>query len=102
MGMTMQHPRLWLLPLPQRIIYALLSRLPGEREQHEVDHDGQGDAQEDAHQQPEKAPSSHRLDAFRRVGYAPVVSSGDHLRLEYDYFQDRFQIAHYLRLSLRA
>jgi hypothetical protein len=102
MGTTMQHPRLWLLPLPQRIIYALLSRLPGEREQAEVDHDGQGDAQGDADQQPGKASSSHRLDAFRRVGSAPVVSSGDHLRLEYDLFQDRFQIAYYLRLSFRA
>jgi hypothetical protein len=100
MGMTMQHPRLWLLP--QRIIYALLSRLPGEREQDEVDHDGQGDAQEDAHQQPEKASSSHRLDAFRRVGYAPVVSSEDHLRLEYDLFQDHFQVAHDLLLPFRA
>jgi hypothetical protein len=68
MGMTMQHPRLWLLPLPQRIIYALLSRLAGEREQEEVDHDGQGDAQHHAHQQPEQASSSQRLDAFRRVG----------------------------------
>jgi hypothetical protein len=61
MGMTMQHPRPWLLPLPQRIIYALLSRLPREREQDQVDHDGQGDAQENAHQEPEKAPSSHIL-----------------------------------------
>jgi hypothetical protein len=53
MGMIMQHPRLWLLPLPQRIIYASLSRLPGEREQDQVDYDGQGDAQENAHQEPE-------------------------------------------------
>jgi hypothetical protein len=52
MGMTMQHPRLWLLPLPQRIICALLSRLPGQHEQHEVDHDGQSYAQENAHQEP--------------------------------------------------
>ncbi len=37
MGMTMQHPRLWLLPLPQRIICAQLSRLPGQPEQEEVD-----------------------------------------------------------------
>jgi hypothetical protein len=102
MGMTMQHPRLWLLPLPQRIIDALLSRLPGEREQDEVDHEGQGDAQEDANQYPEKASSSHPLDAFRKIGYAPVVSTGDHLRLEHYLFQDRFQVAHNLRLSLRA
>ena len=61
MGMTMQHPRLWLLPLPRRIIYALLSLLPGEREQEEVDHDGKSDTQENAHQEPEKAPSSHIL-----------------------------------------
>jgi len=61
MGMTMQHPRLWLLPLPQRIICATLSRLPGQSEQEEVDNDGQGDAQENAHQQPEKASSSHIL-----------------------------------------
>jgi len=67
MGMTMQQPRLWLLP--QRIIYAPLSRLPGEREQEEVDHYGQGDAQEDAHQHPEKAPPSHPLAAFRREGH---------------------------------
>ena len=53
MGMTMQHPRLWLLPLPQRIICALLSRLPGEREQGEVDYDGQSYAQENAYQEPE-------------------------------------------------
>ena len=53
MGMTMQHPRLWLLPLPQRIICALLSRLPGQPEQCEVDHDGQGYAQENAHQEPQ-------------------------------------------------
>jgi len=52
MGMTMQHPRLWLLPLPQRIIYALLSLLPGEREQGKVDYDGQSYAQENAHQEP--------------------------------------------------
>ena len=68
MGMTMQHPRLWLLP--QRIIYALLSRLAGEREQEEVDHDGQGDAQHHAHQQPEQAPSSHPL------GPCPTVAFG--------------------------
>ena len=68
MGMTMQHPRLWLLPLPQRIIRAPLSRLPGEHERDEVDHDGQGDAQHHANQQPEKASSSHRLGAFRRIG----------------------------------
>jgi hypothetical protein len=61
MGMTMQHPRLWLLPLPQRIICAQLSQLPGEREQGEVDHDSQGDAQYHAYQEPEKAPSSHPL-----------------------------------------
>ena len=53
MGMTMQHPRLWLLPLPQRIICALLSRLPGQREQDQVDYDGQSYAQENAHQEPE-------------------------------------------------
>jgi hypothetical protein len=53
MGMTMQHPRLWLLPLPQRIICALLSLLPGEPEKEEVDYDGQGDAQYYAHQEPE-------------------------------------------------
>jgi hypothetical protein len=40
MGMTMQHPWLWLLPLPKRIICTLLSRLPGEGEQDQVDHDG--------------------------------------------------------------
>ena len=28
MGMTMQHPRLWLLPLPQRIICAQLPGYP--------------------------------------------------------------------------
>ncbi len=61
MGMTMQHPRLWLLPLPQRIICPQLSRLPGKREQEEVDHDGQSYAQENAHKEPEKAPSSHIL-----------------------------------------
>ena len=61
MGTTMQHPRLWLLPLPQRIIRAPLSWLPGEHEQEEVDNDGQGDAQENAHQEPEKASSSHVL-----------------------------------------
>jgi hypothetical protein len=61
MGMTMQHPRPWLLPLPQRIICAQLPRLPGEPEQEEVDHDGQGDAHENARQEPEKAPSSHLL-----------------------------------------
>jgi hypothetical protein len=49
MGTTMQHPRPWLLPLPQRIICAPLSRLPGQSEQEEVDYDGQGDAQENAH-----------------------------------------------------
>jgi len=59
MGTTMQHPRL--LPLPQRIICAPLCRLSGQREQDEVDHDGQRDAQYHAHQQPEKAPSSHLL-----------------------------------------
>jgi hypothetical protein len=59
MGMTMQHPRL--LPLPQRIICAQLSRLPGEREQEEVDYDGQSYAQDNAHQEPEQAPSSHIL-----------------------------------------
>ena len=102
MGTTMQHPRPWLLPLPQRIIRSLLCGLPGKREQEEVDHDGQGDAQHHAHQQPEQASSSHRLEAFRRVGYAPGVRSGDHLRLEYDLFQDRFQVAHNLRSSFRA
>src|SRR5687768_2114746 len=102
MGTTMQHPRPWLLPLPQRIICPLLCGLAGKPEQEEVDHDGQGDAQHYAHHQPEKASSSHRLDAFRRVGYAPGVSSGDHLRLEYDLFQDRFQVAYDLLLSLRA
>ncbi len=61
MGMTMQHPRLWLLPLPQRIIRAQPSLLPGEREQDKVDYDGQGDAQDNAHQEPEQAPSSHIL-----------------------------------------
>ena len=59
MGMTMQHPRFLLLP--QRIIYAQLSRLPGEREQEDVDYDGQSYAQENAHQEPEQAPSSHIL-----------------------------------------
>jgi hypothetical protein len=53
MGMTMQHPRLWLLPLPQRIIGTLLCGLPGGREQEEVDHDGQGYAQYHTHQEPE-------------------------------------------------
>jgi len=53
MGTIMQHPRPWLLPLPQRIIYALLFRLPGQREQGKVDYDGQGDAQENAYQEPE-------------------------------------------------
>jgi hypothetical protein len=53
MGMTMQHPRLWLLPLPQPVICAPLSRLPGEPEQEEVDHDGQSYAQYHAHQEPE-------------------------------------------------
>jgi hypothetical protein len=57
MGMTMQHPRLWLLP--QRIIGTLLCELAGEREQDEVDHHGQGDAQHHANQHPEKASSSH-------------------------------------------
>ena len=79
-----------------------LCKLPRKREQEEVDHEGQGNAQHHAHQQPEQASSSHRLDTFRRVGYAPVVSSGDHLRLEYDLFQDRFQVAHNLLLSFRA
>ena len=51
MGITMQHPRLLLLP--QLIICAQLSRLPGEREQEEVDYDGQSYAQENAHQEPE-------------------------------------------------
>jgi len=59
MGMTMQHSRLLLLP--QRIICAQLSRLPGEREQEDVDYDGQSYAQENAHQEPEQAPSSHIL-----------------------------------------
>ena len=102
MGTTMLHPRPWLLPLPQRIICPLLCGLPGKREQKEVDYDGQGDAQHHAHQQPEQAASSYRLDTFRRVGYAPRVSSGDHLRLEYDLFQDRFELAHNLRSSFRA
>jgi hypothetical protein len=53
MGMTMQHPRLWLLPLPQRIIGTLLCGLAGEREQEEVDYDGKSYAQENAHQEPE-------------------------------------------------
>jgi len=53
MGMTMQQPRLWLLPLPHLIICALLSQLPGEREQGEVDRDSQGDAQYHAYQEPE-------------------------------------------------
>jgi hypothetical protein len=53
MGMTMQHPRLWLLPLPQRIICALLSRLPGQREQDQVDYDGQSYAQYHVNQEPE-------------------------------------------------
>jgi hypothetical protein len=61
MGMTMQHPRPWLLPLPQRIIGTLLCGLPGGREQDQVDYDGQSYAQENAHQEPEKAPSSHIL-----------------------------------------
>ncbi len=100
MGTTMQHPRPWLLP--QRIICSPPSLLPGEHEQDEVDHDGQGDALENAHHQPEQASSSHPLDTFRRVGYAPGVSSGDHLRLEYDLFQDRFQVAYDLLLSFRA
>jgi hypothetical protein len=102
MGTTMQHPRPWLLPLPRCIIGTLLSGLAGQHEQEEVDHDGQSGAQHHAHQQPEQASSSHRLEAFRRVGYAPGVRSGDHLRLEYDLFQDRFQVAHHLRLSFRA
>src|SRR5688500_11086526 len=100
MGTTMQHPRPWLLP--QRIICSPPSLLPGEHELEEVDHDGQSDAQEHAHHQPEKASSSRLLKTFRRVGYAPGVSSGDHLRLEYDLFQDRFQVAHNLRSSFRA
>ena len=70
--------------------------------QDEVDHDGQSDAQENAYQQPEQAASAHRLEAFRRVGYAPGVSFGYHLRLEYDLFRDRFQVAHNLRSSCRA
>jgi hypothetical protein len=41
----MQHPRLWLLPQPQLIICAQLSRLPGEREEDQVDYDGQSYAQ---------------------------------------------------------
>ena len=102
MGTNMQHPRPWLLPLPQRIIRSLLCGLPGKREQEEVDHDGQGDAQHHAHQQPEQASSSHRLDAFRGVSYALGVRSGDHLRLEHDLFQDRFQVAHNLRSSFRV
>jgi hypothetical protein len=61
MGMTTQHPRLWLLPLPQPVICAQLSRLPGEPEQEEVDYDGQSYAQYYAHQEPEEAPSSHLL-----------------------------------------
>src|SRR5215218_2326900 len=36
-----------------------LRSLSGQREQDEVDHHGQGDAQQDAYQEPEKAPSSH-------------------------------------------
>jgi hypothetical protein len=40
MGTTMQHPRPWLLPLPQQIIYALFFRLPGQPEQDKVDYDG--------------------------------------------------------------
>lgn len=61
MGITMQHPRLWLLSLPQRIIDTLLCGLPGGREQDQVDYDGQSYAQENAHQEPEQAPSSHLL-----------------------------------------
>jgi hypothetical protein len=61
MGMTMQHPRPWLLPLPQPVIRAQPSRLPGQPEQDQVDYDGQGYAQENAHQEPEQAPSSHFL-----------------------------------------
>jgi len=61
MGMTRQHPRLWLLPLPQRIICAPLSLLPGQREEDQVDYDGKSYAQQNAHQEPEKAPSSHVL-----------------------------------------
>ena len=73
MGTTMQHPRL--LPLHRRVIRAPLSRLPGEHEQDEVDENGQGDAQENAEEQSEKAPSSHRLGAFRAVGHDPGTPS---------------------------
>jgi hypothetical protein len=52
MGTTMQHPRPWLLPLPQQIIGTLICGLSGEREQGKVDYDGQGDARENAHQEP--------------------------------------------------
>jgi hypothetical protein len=100
MGTTMQHPRPWLLPLPQRIICAPLSRLPGHYEQDEVDHDGQGDAQYHAHPQPEKASSSHRLEAFRAEAWARGARG--HLRLEEYLFQDRFQVAHDPRLPSRA
>ena len=46
-----------------------LFRLPGKHEQNQVDHYGQGDAQEHADQQPQQAPSSLRLEVFRAAGH---------------------------------
>ena len=98
MGKTMQHPRPWLLPRPQRIILALLSGLSGKHEQDKVGHDGQGYAQDHADHQPEQAPSSHRLNAFPGMGHYRETN----LHLERDLFQDRFKVANDSRLSFQA
>ena len=74
MGTTTQHPRPRRLPLPQRIIDAppnpeplplpvAPARLPAEREQAKVQHEGQGYAQDHAQHYPEQAP---RADTTQR------------------------------------
>jgi hypothetical protein len=49
--------------------------LPSEGVQDQVEENGQGDAQENAEEQSEKATSSHRLGAFRAVGHDPGTPS---------------------------
>src|SRR5918994_3681617 len=73
-----------------------LGSLPGQHEQDEVGHDGQGDAQDYANQQPEQAPSSHPLNAFRGVGHGRVAT----LHLEVHFLHHRFQVGPQLRFAL--
>src|SRR5215212_11841331 len=60
--------------------------------------DNEGDAQEHAEQQPEKAPSSLRLDTSSRGLSCGRLRPRCHLHLEID----RFQVAHHLRSAFWA